>query len=299
MKVPTSIARTVGKTVLKAKTNSPTIFFGLGIAGVVGGTVLACRSTMNLAEVLDETHERLESAKAVQKKNAGASTALVKQSNRDVAKAYADGVIRVGRLYAPAVIVTSAGLACLTGSHVILTRRNAAIGAAYAAVSKSYDEYRGRVREEIGEEQELALYRKVEWADVEGSDGMIQEPASAKGSWGNPYGRFFDETNPNWRNNRDMNMFFLECQERYYNHVLQQRGHVFLNEVYQNIGIPHSPEGQVVGWFLDPNTDDYDSGDNYIDFGVYEAVNAEKDNSDPCIVLDFNVDGYILGKIKG
>jgi len=293
--IPSSnLTRVVGRHILKAKAHSPAIFFAAGVAGVVGGTVLACRATLDLHETIDGIQEDLEAAKATR---AQASTTMVKAANRDVAKTYVGGAYKVGKLYAPSVLLTAAGLASLTGSHVILTRRNAAVTAAYAAVAKSYDEYRGRVREEIGVEEELTLYRKIEWADVEGSDGMIQEPANAPGSWGNPYTRFFDESNPNWTNNRDINLFFLECQERYYNQLLQSRGHVFLNEVYQNIGIPHSKEGQAVGWLLDNDNDG--EGDNYIDFGVYEAYSPtpNEDNRNPMIVLDFNVDGVIWNRI--
>jgi hypothetical protein len=297
MNLPSNeVTRAIGRQLLKAKTHSPTILFAAGVAGVVGGTILACKATLDLHETLDGIQEDLEAAKANHPQITDDVGQLTKEVNRDVAKVYLHGTYRISRLYAPAVLLTGAGLAAVTGSHVILTRRNTAVTAAYAALAHSYEDYRGRVREEVGDEKELTLYRAIEWIDVEGADGMIQEPANAPGSWGNPYTRFFDETNPNWTNSEEMNLFFIECQERYYNHVLTTRGHVFLNEVYSNLGIPHSREGQAVGWLLD--NDSFDGGDNYVDFGVYQAVNTrDPDNRQKAIVLDFNVDGIIMNKI--
>ena len=46
----------------------------------------------------------------------------------------------------------------LCKSHSILNKRNAGLAAAYAALSKSYEEYRRRVRERFGEEVENDIY---------------------------------------------------------------------------------------------------------------------------------------------
>ncbi len=48
------MTRSIGRTVLTAKKNSPHIFFVGGVVGVVGSAVLACRATLKLEEKLDE-----------------------------------------------------------------------------------------------------------------------------------------------------------------------------------------------------------------------------------------------------
>lgn len=76
------------------------------------------------------------------------------------------------------------------------------------------------------------------------------------------------------------------------NDLLQVRGHVFLNEAYDALGLERSKEGAVVGWVLDYN------GDNFIDFGIYTKENARFVNGDErAVLLDFNVDGVIFDKI--
>ena len=45
-------------------------------------------------------------------------------------------------------------IAALTRSHNILTKRNAALTAAYGALEKGFSEYRARVVEKYGEEED-------------------------------------------------------------------------------------------------------------------------------------------------
>ena len=87
---------------------------------------------------------------------------------------------------------------------------------------------------------------------------------------------------------------FLKAQQQYANDLLRARGRLFLNEVYDMLGIPKSKAGQVVGWVYD---EENPVGDNYVDFGIYDLskervrrfVNGDERN----ILLDFNVDGNI------
>ena len=95
-----------------------------------------------------------------------------------------------------------------------------------------------------------------------------------------------------------MLLSFLRAQQTYFNELLQARGHVFLNEVYDALGLPRTKAGAIVGWVYDSDTP---VGDNYISFEMCEA-NKEKvrnfiNGVEPTILLDFNVDGIILDLI--
>ena len=90
-------------------------------------------------------------------------------------------------------------------------------------------------------------------------------------------------------------MFYLKAQENYFNDLLRYRGHLFLNEVYDGLGIPRSKAGQLVGWIY--NEDD-PSGDNYVDFNIFKTSNVQSINGyENSILLDFNVDGNIFEKL--
>ena len=85
---------------------------------------------------------------------------------------------------------------------------------------------------------------------------------------------------------------FLRAQENYANDKRRRYGHVFLNEVYELLGIPHSQAGAVVGWVRDSEV-----GDGYISFGIYDYTDANArqfvNGYESAILLDFNVDGTI------
>jgi hypothetical protein len=266
--IPNSVTRTLGRQILKTKMNSPHIFFGAGIVGVIGSTVLACRSTLKLEETLDEIQHDVENAKEMSKVKAVSNhgQAYTEQDYyRDLGYVYGKSVVKLGRLYGPAIIVGGISVAALTGSHVQLTRRNTALTAAVAAVSKAFEDYRGRVREEIGEERELEIKQAVstKQAEIEGKKQAVKivDPNGLS-----PYARFFDETCPNYKKNAEINRVFIQCQQNYANHLLHARGHVLLNDVYELLGFERSSAGSVVGWLREGD------GDGYVDFGLFEAT---------------------------
>ena len=106
-----------------------------------------------------------------------------------------------------------------------------------------------------------------------------------------PYGFKFDENSASWDRSRDMNVFFLKFTQDYFNDLLKLRGYLFLNEVYDRLGIPRRALGQCVGWIYDENNP---NGDNFVDLDIF---NERNNNDENVFILDPNVDGYILDKI--
>lgn len=287
--IPQSITRTVGRSILKAKKNSPHVFFAGGVIGVIGGTVLACRATLKVSPVLDDFKEELETVKGLNETDVYDEES---EYYKDLAYVYAKNVVKIGKLYGPAVLVSGVSVAALTGSHVALTRRNAALTAAFTAVSKGFEEYRKRVREELGAEKELDIYHAARKEAIEHADGTKEVLKVVDSGAYSPYARIFDEYTPNWQKDAEYNRMFVECQQSYANQKLQARGHIFLNEVYDMFGFDHTSEGAVVGWIRES-----ENGDGFIDFGLYEVANRDFGKSEKSIVLDFNVDGVIYDLI--
>ena len=180
-----------------------------------------------------------------------------------------------------------------------MSGRNAALIAAYKAVEQSFSTYRGRVREEFGEERDRDLSRGVvyEQVDLENAEGKKsrQIVASVDPNKISEYARFFDETCTEWERNAEYNLMFLKARQTYANDMLRARGHVFLNEVYDMLGIPRTKAGAVVGWVISKD------GDNFVDFGIYNPDNPRAadfvNGYEKSILLDFNVDGVIYDKI--
>lgn len=104
------------------------------------------------------------------------------------------------------------------------------------------------------------------------------------------YARFFDYSCMGWTKDSEFNLAFLMQRQRNCNDMLRCRGHLFLNEVYDLLGIPRTKAGAVVGWI-------YDEGKS-VDFGLdnprcSDFINGYKN----VVLLDFNVDGNILDRI--
>lgn len=100
------------------------------------------------------------------------------------------------------------------------------------------------------------------------------------------YSRVFDDSNVNWERRPEWTLLFLKNSQNHMNDVLQSRGHVFLNDVYDRLGFDRTPAGQVIGW----STSD---GNSYIDYGITPVPEIHPH----AVHLSFNVDGVILDKI--
>ena len=296
--VPNAATRTVARQVLKVRANSPHLMFGVGVAGVVATAVLASKATLKLDSTLngiEETRQRIKESEGITLSNGEQYTA--EDQRRDLIVHNTRSVIKLAKLYAPTVIVGTITVGCLTGAHVTLTRRNLAVTAAYAGLQEAYNKYRERVREQYGEDEELKLHHgtmEVERVvqDVNGPKKVKEVVVDGSRSM---YARFYDEYNPNWRNDAASNLIFVRCQQQYANDLLKARGHLFLNDVYDMLGIERSKAGAVVGWFLDGE------GDSYVDFGLYDDRPGARDfvnGREKSILLDFNVDGIIYDKLK-
>lgn len=286
--VPNAVSSGLARSILKTKKNSPHILFVSGVVGVIGTAVLASRATLRLESAVDEIKTDFNNVTDV---GGYAELGDVKYTEsmyrKDVAYVYAKGAIKIGKLYGPSILLGGVSVAALTGSHIQLTKRNAALTATLAAVMEAYEAYRARVREELGEEQELALYRDVQKQVVE-IDGKKQTIETVNPSKYSPYARIFDEGNENWSNSSEINRNFLMCQQNYANQLLQTRGHVMLNDIYDSLGLERTTAGAVVGWVKNGD------GDGFIDFNIWEGLNERVvGNWEPAIWLDFNVDGEV------
>lgn len=292
--VPEVIGRTIARNTLLAQKASPNVLLGVGIAGMVGSTVLACRATLKMETIVDEAQGKLNTAKTLVHTDYSD-----KDRQRDISLIYYQSGIKILGAYAPAIIVGGLAIYALTSSHNILTKRNVALTAAYGALEKGFNQYRARVVDKYGEEQDRDFrYGTREVEIVDPNDAKKKKTVTRVGP-DDPsiYARFFDPFSPSWQREPEYNLFFLKCQQNYSNDLLRSRGHVFLNEVYDMLGIPRSKAGAVVGWILSENGDT----DNFINFGVFDGrTDAARDfvnGQEGAILLDFNVDGVIFDKL--
>lgn len=305
MKNKTEILKSVNgvtsKAVMKLKKHSPEILVVAGIAGTVVSAVLACKATTKVAEILDETKGTLDTI------HEGMETGAIngqeytnEDGKKDTVVVYAQTGMKLAKLYGPAIILGTLSVTSILASNNILRKRNVALGAAYAAIDKSFKEYRGRVIERFGEQVDTELKygikaKKFEEIEVDPETGkekkvkktvMVADP-----NLQSDYAVYFDSKSRNYETNPDYNRMFLKAQQAFANEKLQTRGHLFLNEVLDDLDLPRTPAGQIVGWTKD-------GPDGYVNFRIVEVERETEDGRhEPALLLDFNVEGNIWEKM--
>lgn len=305
MKNKTEIMKSVNgvtsKAVMKLKKHSPEILVVAGIAGTVVSAVLACKATTKVAEILDETEGTLDTIHDGMETGAiNGQEYTTEDGKKDTVVVYAQTGMKLAKLYGPAIILGTLSITSILASNNILRKRNVALGAAYAAIDKSFKEYRGRVIERFGEQVDTELKygikaKKFEEIEVDPETGkekkvkktvMVADP-----NLQSDYAVYFDSKSRNYETNPDYNRMFLKAQQAFANDKLQTRGHLFLNEVLDDLDLPRTPAGQIVGWTKD-------GPDGYVNFRIVEVERETEDGRhEPALLLDFNVEGNIWEKM--
>ena len=302
------IKKMINKVKFNVVKHSPEILMGIGIAGVVTSTVLACRSTLKVKDILEDKETNMNNVKEVLAE--GREDYTEEDARKDKTIIMTTTAIRIMKLYAPSVIIGAGSIACLLESHNVMRNRNAGLAAALAATTESFKQYRERVTAKYGDEvdKEMRYGIKKEKKEKDGKKTKEDIVVGCDEKELSGYARYFNESNINWTDDPQFNMMFLRQNQNWANDKLISQGYLYLNDVYDALGFPKTKAGQVVGWVYDPKNNE--RGDNYIDFGIYDLnVRGYRDemandtiaeerqdfingyrNS---ILLDFNVDGNI------
>ena len=309
-KLTNSLSKVAGRSGLVLKKYSPEILLVMGITGAVGSTILACRATLRVDEVMENHKAKIDRIDACWQKvedgDISSEDYSEKDHKKDLTVTYVQTAVDFIKLYGPAVTLGAVSFACIIGGHGIMKKRNVALVAAYKAVEEGFNAYRKRVVDEYGEEADYMFKNGLKSEQVTetevGEDGKTHKVKKTKmvedeNASPSVYARFFDESCAQWTKTPEYNLMFLHAQQEYFNNMLRARGHVFLNEVYDALGIQRSSAGSMVGWVMRKDG----KGDNFIDFGIFDKdsdrARAFVNGFERNIRLDFNVDGVIYDLI--
>lgn len=296
--------RGVNKVGFFLNKKSPEILVGVGIAGVVASAVLACVASTKVSKIIEEKDEALSVIDDAKEKGEEFSE---EDTKKYTLITYVQAGVKFARLYAPSALLGAASITCILMSHSVMKKRHMALAAAYAAMDKSFSEYRGRVLERFGEEVEKEIRYNLKSQEIETTETDENGKEKKKKETANvvsddfsesdigPYAKIFDELNDNWYKDPERNLFYLKARQSQANDMLQARGHLFLNEVYDLLGFPRTATGAVAGWVYDTKNP---VGDNFVDFGLTDIKRQKVrdfiNGYEPAIILDFNVCGNIL-----
>jgi Family of unknown function (DUF6353) len=287
-------SRALGQSELFLKKHGPEILVGAGIAGFGITAYLAGKAALKSQEPVKELRLRLEEVKT----SPLTKEYTEKERTTDYGRVLIIGSIKIAGIYLPAIATGVISAACVLTAHGMMQKRQASLVAAYTALDQGFRAYRRRVSEVLGEEKEQELYRrpvrKIESIDETGTPCEIDDPDDRPPS---PYAVVFDQTNKNWRNRNDYNLLFLKHVEMWADDRLNSRGILFLNEVYDELGMEWTTAGQNVGWKLDGKWK-ATKGDGFVSFGLPAEDDPRwrvfRDGFADDIIIDPNVDGPIV-----
>lgn len=304
-KMKMSIINKTALPLLKLKKVSPEILLYGGIVGIIGGVALACKATLKISDVIEHKQDLLDTIDDEVVVNTDSYNETMAEKDRVIVKIQTG--LEIAKLYVPSAILLTVSIAAITKSHTIMRGRNAALLAAYKVVDEAFASYRERVKDEFGPDKERNIRyaieeEKVTVEETDPETGKVKKvkktlEISNLAPGASLYARFFDEYCVPWQKIPEYNLMFLTTQERYWNDILTSRGFVFLNEVYQSLGIDMCSYGQLVGWLKDSP-----DGDGYISFNIYdhnkEANRDFVNGRNNAILLDFNVDGKMYDMLN-
>lgn len=291
--VPNAVSRAGGRTLLKINAGSPTILVVAGVVGLGATAVLAAKATRNIDPILnDHKQTRAEIGYVGDRQD--------EKGQRELVKLYTHTGWELTKLYGPTILVGSTSAVAVLGGHKILRGRQIATLAAYSGLAEQFNAYRKRIAQTLGDDLERSIYEgaRGEWKEDPERKGEYKlQPEYDKdaqvGSYLTPW---FDETNHNWTRDPVQNFLFLKGVQSHMNDMLQIRGHVFLNDVYDALMMPRRPEGAIAGWVWKSK-----SGDNVVDFGFMTGNDPQtiafRNGVERSVRLNFNIDGTIWNLI--
>lgn len=303
--------RTINRAGLKLKKHSPEILVVTGIVGGVTAAVMACKATTKVSAILEDAKNTINDIHRVAENPEQFVTEehpdlyTPEEAKKDLTIVYAKTGLELIKVYAPAIAVGALSVTSILAGHNILKKRYVATAAAYTLVDKNFKEYRGRVIERFGKELDKELRFNIKAKEVEevvvnedGTETVVKKTVEeVDPNTVGDYTRFYDEWCTGFeKGNPEYNLLVLRKQQDYANERLQSVGHLFLNEVYDMLGMERTPVGQVVGWIYDPSNPNIDS---YVSFGnIFDVKNPDKrdfvNGREPAILLEFNCDGPIF-----
>ena len=301
--ITTKVTRGLNKAGFQLKKHSPEILIVAGVAGAVTSAVMACKATTKLNDILEESKEQVDKIhEAIEHPENLPEEYTEEDGKKDLTIVYTQTAVKLLKLYGPSIVLGGLSITAILTSNNIMRKRNIAIAAAYTAVDKSFKDYRGRVVERFGKDLDRELRYNIKKEEVEetivdektGKEKTIKKTIDVANDV-SEFAKFFDDGCTGWTKDPELNLAFLLKQQAFANDKLKANGYLYLNEVYDMLGIPRTKAGQIVGWIYDEKNP---IGDNYVDFGIFDSNKVKNrdfvNGYERTILLDFNVDGNIL-----
>lgn len=279
----------IGKVKLGAKRNAPELLLGAGLITGTACVITASRSTLKAQDINNQSQiNKLRLA-------ADFEQGLINEEEfrKEVIKHYSKLGLSLLKEYSIPLGLYGATVACIFSSYKIQKNRQMALSAALTACTTAYATLVKKIKN--GAENGLTAKEVLEGVEVvekvDPETGEVTMERVQGDAVCGLYSARFDKYSTCWEKDKFQNECTLQSEQNWANDRLRLQGYLFLNDVYDRLGLPRTKAGQIVGWTLEGE------GDGYVDFGIQDCSNYDDvrfDNN--AFDLDFNVDGDILSK---
>lgn len=260
MNTRSDLLQKVGKSLKKA---APTILTFVSATGVVVTAVLTAKATPKALKCLED-----------------AKIEKMSENGENLTRMETIGACWMS--YAPAAIVGIATIGCIFSANALNKRQQAALVSAYTMVSKSYNEYKQKVKEVCGVEAHQRVMAAL------AAEKSTNPPLFAES--------MCELTSLNFEDSgEDERLFYDAISKRYFqatiSQVLQAEYHInrnfalgggftTLNQFYEFLGISGVDGGDEIGWMV---SDDF----YWVDFNHQKTIIDDGLNGDiECYIID-------------
>lgn len=301
----------------------PTILMVVGTGLIIGGTVYACKKTLELPPVVntlkDERNDIQKRVGTVMVHTVGESKETDRvydedDKQRELTKLYLITCGKILRLYWFAGLLISAGIVCNGLSHGVMNKRLVAATAACEGLSQLHNAYRRKIIETEGKEVDQKVMKEIV-KEASGTNNnalgikdlektLQKRKLGVDGTISDSNVRIFEEASSAlWRPISIYNKHALLSALRSCNKILKQRyddfGYGWLYQWEAEVACGLVPKNYTDGWIYRIG-----GGDEQISFGLYEGGNicapymddykVDFMNGKTCdVMLEFNVIGDI------
>ena len=270
----------IGKLFYVVKTfmtkNSPYILSGVGAASVAAGAVILVKK----AKKQNEFDEEVETIYEERKQGIEVYGAANEIPDDQREKVYRKNIVKLNiwrvrkyvRYYTLPTILMSGGVMCMLSATLIQTKRLKALSIAYTSLATAFNDYREKVKEKFGEQEEADLREEIKRDKRGNIVGCSKVPLIENET---TFSRLFGEGNtPFWSRSTNASLTFIKAAEGNLNERLRYQGFVTLNEVWDELGFKPSSEGMYLGWRFKEGDPVY--GSTYISLGFCGPKNIDK-----------------------
>lgn len=261
------ITQLIGSVKLGARRNAPELLLAGALITGTATVITASRATLKAGEI----HAHLNEDKASLEYLIQSGGITDENAKAVIRKTYTQYGLELAKTYAVPVALYAGTVAMIFASYKIQKNRQLALSASLAACTAAYNTLVNKLKNGaafgLTAKEVMDGVQAREVVDPETGEVKI-EKYQAEAIDTSVYHVRFDRYSAAWEKDKFQNECTLRSEENWANDMLRCQGYLFLNDVYDRLGLPRTKTGQIVGWLLNGE------GDGFVDFGAIDCTRS-------------------------